>query len=239
MLSKKKGEIKMNNLNKQRASELTRKITEAVKTNVEAYSALTKETKDQMNQLINEMRSPYNAVKEVYDGAMKKALELKRSNETIVDRILQQERENIPAKKEPDSIKDLIALQKFRDKLTYTPSGQLASLANESLTEEQIFALKAEMARRSKEETDENLQRMLKDSILSIQYEEPGAYIDEFRRDLQFARINNAFPYANAADAVNSIPMQEQLGFPLVQQAYEISQSVGTRQAAGSNTFFG
>lgn len=228
----------MNNLNKQRAALLTSKIEQAVKTNVEAYSALTKETKEQMTKIIDESRSPYNAVKEVYDASMKKALELKRSNETIVDRILQQERENIPAKKEPDSIKDLIAIQKFRDRLTYTASGQLASLANESLTEEQIFALKAEMARRAKEETDENLQRMLKDSIISIQYEEPGAYIDEFRRDLQFARINNAFPYANAADAVNSIPMQEQLGFPLVQEAYAISQSVGTRTASGSNTYF-
>ena len=239
MLSKKKGEIRMNRVNNQKSAELTSKITNAVKGNAVAYAALTKETKSKMEKLINELRSPYNAVKEVYDGAMKKALELKRSNETIVDRILQQERELIPAKKEPDSIKELIAIQKFRDRLTYTPSGQLASLANESLTEEQIFALKAEMARRSKEETDENLQRMLKDSIISIKYEEPGEYLNQFERDLKFSKINNSMPYLNAANAVNSIPMQEDLGFGLVQQAYEISQSVGTRQAAGSNTFFG
>ena len=228
----------MNKVNQQKSAELSKKITEAVKGNVTAYAALTKETKAQMENLINEMRSPYNAVKEVYDAAMKKALELKRSNETIVDRILQQERENIPAKKEPDSIKDLIAIQQFRDRLVYTPAAQLPSLANESLTEPQVDALKAAIAKKAEKETNEDLKRMLKDSIISIKYEEPGAYIDQFQRDLQFARINNAFPYANAADAVNSIPMQEQLGFPLVQQAYSISQSVGTRQADASNAFF-
>ena len=228
----------MNKNNQQKSAELTSKIEQAVKSNAVSYAALTKKTKEQMNQLINEMRSPYNAVKEVYDASMKKALELKRSNETIVDRILQQERENIPKQKAPDSIKDLIELYQFRDRLVYTAAAQLPSLANESLTEPQVDALKAEIARRAERETNEDLKRLLKDSIISIKYEEPGEYLNQFERDLKFSKINNSMPYLNAANAVNSIPMQEDLGFGLVQQAYEISQSVGTRTAAGSNTFF-
>lgn len=229
----------MNRVNNQKSAELTSKITNAVKGNAVAYAALTKETKAQMEKLINELRSPYNAVKEVYDASMKKALELKRSNETIVDRILQQERENIPKQKAPDSIKDLIELYQFRDRLVYTAAAQLPSLANESLTEPQVDALKAEIARRAERETNEDLKRLLKDSIISIKYEEPGEYLNQFERDLKFSKINNSMPYLNAANAVNSIPMQEDLGFGLVQQAYEISQSVGTRTADGSNTFFG
>ena len=229
----------MNKNNQQKSAELTSKIEQAVKSNAVSYAALTKKTKEQMNQLINEMRSPYNAVKEVYDASMKKALELKRSNETIVDRILQQERENIPKQKAPDSIKDLIELYQFRDRLVYTAAAQLPSLANESLTEPQVDALKAEIARRAERETNEDLKRLLKDSIISIKYEEPGEYLNQFERDLKFSKINNSMPYLNAANAVNSIPMQEDLGFGLVQQAYEISQSVGTRTADGSNTFFG
>ena len=228
----------MNNQNKKKAAELTSKIEQAVKSNAVAYAALTKETKAQMEKLINELRSPYNAVKEVYDASMKKALELKRSNETIVDRILQQERENIPKQKAPDSIKDLIELYQFRDRLVYTTAAQLPSLANESLTEPQVDSLKAEIARRAEKETNEDLKRMLKNSIISIKYEEPGEYLNQFERDLKFSKINNSMPYLNAANAVNSIPMQEDLGFGLVQQAYEISQSVGSREASGANVYF-
>ena len=133
----------------------------------------------------------------------------------------------------------MIELYQFRDRLVYTPAAQLPSLANESLTEPQVDALKAEIARRAERETNEDLKRMLKDSIISIKYEEPGEYLNQFERDLKFSKINNSMPYLNAANAVNSIPMQEDLGFGLVQEAYSISQSVGTRTADASNTFFG
>lgn len=220
----------MNKKNQQRAMALQNKIIDGVKLQTAAYIGLVESTQQSLKNAMRQYRRPYAEVNRIYSEALDKAKKYKNAALQIAKQLIEDEKKTLPTHKPATSTEDLIALMAFKDRVSFSTNQALAQMAEtEELTQEQVFAIKAEIASRMKAAADDKTREELNSIQAGIQYEQPGEYLKGFEDVITLSTVGNDFPYLQGATALRTTTMQQDLGSDIVGAAYVLEQNMDAK----------